>query len=270
MNPPATRRAVLGLLLTPAVPAAPCAAAEPTPLHHRLEGEGTVTVVFVSGLGEPLQTWDPVVADIARHARVLRYDRAGIGASPPAAGPRSLEGMADELHGVLQSLGLSRVVAVGHSLGGAIVQLLARRHPRDVAGLVLVDPEDGRLLTALEAALPADLWAQRERALAAAMPAMPPCVRAETQALRDSASVGDAIDTLPPVPLVVLTGTLTNPRFPGNPEEQRAKLRMHERLVALNAGAVHTLVPQSRHYIQRDAPAVVVDSVRDVVRRAAN
>ncbi|WP_296697540.1 alpha/beta fold hydrolase [Thiocapsa sp. UBA6158] len=41
-------------------------------------------MVFLSGLGGEMDNWDRVAPSIARCARVVRYDRPGIGASRPA------------------------------------------------------------------------------------------------------------------------------------------------------------------------------------------
>ncbi len=59
--------------------------------------------------------------------------RAGI---PP--GPvYGLEDCADDVAAAIRTLGVGPVIAVGYSMGGAVAQLLWRRHPRLVAGLVL-------------------------------------------------------------------------------------------------------------------------------------
>lgn len=49
----------------------------------------------------------------------------------------SIEDAADDAVRVLDHLGLSRAVVVGYSMGGAVAQVLARRHPDRAAGLVL-------------------------------------------------------------------------------------------------------------------------------------
>jgi pimeloyl-ACP methyl ester carboxylesterase len=45
-----------------------------------------------------------------------------------------------ELRDLLGMLGISRVVLVGHSLGGLYARHYANRFPDEVAGLVLLDP----------------------------------------------------------------------------------------------------------------------------------
>lgn len=49
----------------------------------------------------------------------------------------SLEGCADDAADVVRALGIDRVIVVGYSMGGAIAQLVARRHPDLTAGVVL-------------------------------------------------------------------------------------------------------------------------------------
>jgi len=68
--------------------------------------------------------------------------------------------------------------------------------------------------------------------------------------------------------VVLLTGTLKDPGFPGNPLEQDLKLELHNNLLAAIPGARHVLVPNSRHYIQEDAPNLVIDAIRQVVDEA--
>jgi pimeloyl-ACP methyl ester carboxylesterase len=232
-------------------------------------GRAAPAVVFVSGLGEDHDSWSKVQAPVAEFARTLAYDRGGLGRSDPTDRPRDVASLAAELHALLGAARLAPpYVMVGHSLGGAIVRVYAARHPGEIAGLVLVDPEDSRLTTALQARLSAAAWRDREAALAAAMPGMPAAVRAERVASeRSGAAVLDAGE-LPQVPLVLLTGTLKNPDFPGNPLEQDLKLEIQAHDLARVRGARHILVPQSRHYIQSDAPQLVVDAVREVLRAA--
>lgn len=73
--------------------------------------------------------------------RPALYDRAGLGWSDPGPRPRTAGRIADELHELLQAVGVPRpYLLVGHSLGGLVVRLHAARHPDQVAGAVLVDP----------------------------------------------------------------------------------------------------------------------------------
>ncbi len=86
----------------------------------------------------------PLVAPLAR---VIAYDRAGIGASDPVS-PLTLAVQVDDLAAVAGQSG-GRCVLAGHSWGALLAQLVAFRHPELVAGLVLVDPADEKFLAAL-------------------------------------------------------------------------------------------------------------------------
>lgn len=236
-------------------------------LHLSEAGSGAPAVVFESGLGEELATWKDVQPAVARFARTVSYDRAGIGQSEPASQPRTISAMAADLHSLLQAAKIPPpYVLVGHSLGGTIVQVFAHSYPTDVAGLVLVDPEDGRLLERLRSHMTADEWAARQKALDEAMPKMPAPVQAEMNALMESGQTSDEAP-LPDVPVILLTGTKKNPEFPGNPLEQDLKLELHNALVATIPGGKHVLAPNSRHYIQNDAPQLVIDAIHDIVTR---
>jgi pimeloyl-ACP methyl ester carboxylesterase len=223
-------------------------------------------VVFESGMGEDASTWNDVRPAIAEFAHTVAYDRPGLGQSGPTSLPRTVVQMAADLQAVLEAAKLAPpYVLVGHSLGGAVVQVFAHRYPDEVAGLVLVDPEDGRLIQLLHSRMSATEWAARQRALDEAMPNMPPQVRAELRAADDSGEDVARAVPLPVVPVVVLTGTKKNPEFPGNPLEQDLKLELHNALVANTPGAQHILVPNSRHYIQNDAPKLVIQAVRELL-----
>ena len=234
-------------------------------IHISESGTGP-TVVFESGMGEDASTWNDVRPAIAEFAHTVAYDRPGLGQSGPTSLPRTVVQMAADLQAVLEAAKLAPpYVLVGHSLGGAVVQVFAHRYPDEVAGLVLVDPEDGRLIQLLHSRMSATEWAARQRALDEAMPNMPPQVRAELRAADDSGEDVARAVPLPLVPVVVLTGTKKNPEFPGNPLEQDLKLELHNALVANTPGAQHILVPNSRHYIQNDAPKLVIQAVRELL-----
>jgi 3-oxoadipate enol-lactonase len=70
--------------------------------------------------------------------RVLSVEHRGYAGGRPLAGRRCrLEDLADDVVGVADGLAVDRFVPVGYSMGGAVAQLLWRRHPERVSGLVL-------------------------------------------------------------------------------------------------------------------------------------
>ena len=69
--------------------------------------------------------------------RVLAMDLRGHGRGLRAATPFRLADCADDAAGVLQALRTGPALVVGYSMGGPVTQLVARRHPELVAGIVL-------------------------------------------------------------------------------------------------------------------------------------
>ena len=94
-------------------------------------------LLLIHGSGASGGTWSPVVPALAEHHRVLRVDLPGHGQSPP---PPSYDvpAQADRLAGLLDALGLRRVIVVGHSSGGYMATALAEGRPDLVSSLALV------------------------------------------------------------------------------------------------------------------------------------
>jgi pimeloyl-ACP methyl ester carboxylesterase len=117
-------------------------------LHLFSQGEGPgPTVVIEQGIGSPSVVWRPIQASIAKFARVCTYDRAGFLWSDPADPGRSLENRIADLHALLKNGKVPPpYVLVGHSMGGLLIRRFARAYPELVAGVVLVDSPDERVI----------------------------------------------------------------------------------------------------------------------------
>jgi pimeloyl-ACP methyl ester carboxylesterase len=79
----------------------------------------------------------PVYAHLANSYRVIAMDLRGHGRGMRSTEPFSLEDCADDAAALLDELGTGNVIVVGYSMGGPVGLLLARRHPGQVAGLVM-------------------------------------------------------------------------------------------------------------------------------------
>jgi len=80
--------------------------------------------------------WSGAVATLAQHYRVITFDQRGHGDGPRGSRFR-LEDCADDVAALADALGIQQIVPVGYSMGGFVAQLLWRRHPELVGGLVL-------------------------------------------------------------------------------------------------------------------------------------
>lgn len=108
-------------------------------------GEGSITVVFDSGLSDWSSIWALVQPAVTTRTRACTYDRAGMGYSDVSGRPGTPPNIVDDLHQLLVSAGIQPpFVLVGHSLGGFNMKLYAATYPSQVVGMVLVDPAEER------------------------------------------------------------------------------------------------------------------------------
>lgn len=102
-------------------------------------GDGGIPVLLLHSFGGDSSHWASTLDHLRHHRRALAMDLRGHGKS---ARPRdmdySLGAFVRDVEVVVKELKLQRFVLVGHSLGAAVANAYAGKHPKQVAGLVLV------------------------------------------------------------------------------------------------------------------------------------
>ena len=110
-------------------------------IHVVCMGQGSPTVVLTAGAGGWGIVWNKVQPVVAQKTRVCAWDRAGFGLSDISPKPQTVDNTTTDLEDALKAGKIGGpYIAVGHSLGGLESLLLKDRQPRDVVGMVLVDP----------------------------------------------------------------------------------------------------------------------------------
>ena len=104
-------------------------------LAYEVTGEGP-PIVLVHGITESRRSWDPLIAPLARDHRVVAVDLRGHGESDRRPSYDVLT-MAADIHAVVEAVGATEPLVVGHSLGGAVVSVYAAAYP--VRGVLNVD-----------------------------------------------------------------------------------------------------------------------------------
>jgi 3-oxoadipate enol-lactonase len=109
-------------------------------------------LVLAHTLATSRAMWRRQVPQFARTYRVVSYDLRGHGESAAPDYPYSLEMLAEDVVGILGSLGVERPAAfLGISIGGMVGQALALRHPERLRALILANtvsrtPPEGQAL----------------------------------------------------------------------------------------------------------------------------
>jgi 3-oxoadipate enol-lactonase len=108
--------------------------------NYVLSGKKDGPVVMMShSLGSSVVMWEPQMAALEPHFRVLRYDTRGHGGTEVTPGGYTLELLAKDAVGLIDALGIKDVHWVGLSMGGMIGQCLGLNHADRVRSLVLCD-----------------------------------------------------------------------------------------------------------------------------------
>lgn len=114
--------------------------AERTPAgtSYLATGEGH-PVVLIHGVGLNKEMWGGQVVGLMPHYRVIAYDMLGHGASPRPAADTGLLGYAEQLHELLEHLGLPQASVIGFSMGGLVARAFALHFPQQLSGLVVLN-----------------------------------------------------------------------------------------------------------------------------------
>jgi pimeloyl-ACP methyl ester carboxylesterase len=230
------------------------------------KGDGGPTVILDSGLGvDSASTWAAVRPKVAQFARVCIYDRAGMASSEPGPKPRTIAHMTAELHELLAAARLEPpYVLVGASLGGMNAQLFAATHPKETAGVVLVDSLHPDLDRRIEPLLGRRGARLRREQLAD---------NGEGVTFADLLASDDELRAVrtdfPPVPLIVLEhGISFDPGGEPVPRIERLWGELQRDNAALSPKGRVVVAAKSHHRIAEDEPDVVAGAIREVVGQA--
>ena len=238
-------------------------------LYLSCVGSGRPIVVLEAGFPGTSDVWRDVLPALGRTSRTCAYDRAGLGNSPPTAGVRDAGDEIDDLQRLLHAARLpAPYVLVGHSYGGMLVRLFAHRHPRETAGVVLVDAR-GNHATRRQLAI----WPT------AVAPAVRRAVFAPVQHdvnLAVSETLASRVRSLGDTPLAVVTAGRHDGEWgrvvPAHVSRALDRLwaTMQDEFAALSSDHVHVVALRSDHFIERrdGQPEVVIRAVQAVVRAA--
>jgi pimeloyl-ACP methyl ester carboxylesterase len=263
-------------------------------LHLLDMGAGSPVLVIVPAVGGNVLDWLAFSREMARDMRVCVYDRAGYGWSDsPPRGPRTFDGMADELRKGLAAAGIGPpYLLAGHSLGGIIARRFAARYPGDVTGMLLIDSsheDQARRLQdtgwrlpearAIALRLRVRILGLRRLAVAAGLSRLraeiardvPPEFAAAARAVNLTARhrrtavqelslmtrlYGSPLQ-LGALPLTVLTAAGRDASW----------MQMQAELAELSTASTHIVAARGGHYLQRDEPELVASAIRDLMAR---
>jgi pimeloyl-ACP methyl ester carboxylesterase len=223
-------------------------------LRTRVEGDGSPAVVLEIGLGGPLDEWELVQPEVARFTKVFAYDRIG---AVELKSKLTGQDVARELHAALHKSGVDPpYVLVGQSMGGMYNRVFASLYPKEVAGMVLLDPTQEEFLDWMKIHHP-DKTLSKEIVKQWATGA------GFWDTLRELKTAG----ALPNVPVTVVTAT----KFVNDPvwiEALPVWTASHAKWVKALPLGRHVLASDSGHGVQVEKPVLVIELIRDTVDRA--
>ena len=219
------------------------------------------TIILEAGSGDSSEVWGAVQKQVEQFAHVCSYDRLGFGKSEKLAVAHTADEIVDDLHRLFQ---VARVpppyVMVGHSIGGIYVRKYAARYPAEVTGLVLLDSAHEEQFARVSRISPE--WAQR----------IHDRFPAEEQRSGGFLPANESLAWHFDKPLVVIEHGQIPPSAASDPMAKQSEVVFHllqKDLADRSKYGQLREAKKSGHYIQRDEPELVIQSIKDVIRESA-
>jgi pimeloyl-ACP methyl ester carboxylesterase len=228
-------------------------------LYVRCTGKGSPTVVMEAGDQDTSDSYLFAGADVSRVTRACVYDRANLGQSDPAPGPRGLKELVDDLERLLDAARIGPpYVLVGTSGGGYISAGYATRHPDRVAGMAFIE-------------VPAPFRNPPAQVVRDTDPSNPDNVekrdylQVEKDAWAARKRIGD-------IPVTVVSNEYSEGEIAGAPTASerrgmRRNVKDQKGWLVLSPQAKQVVV-HTGHTVEEEDPELVIDVILDVVHAA--
>ncbi len=118
-----------------------------TQVAYHVVGDGPADIVYVNGAWSHLEVqWElPAFRRfcelLGEFARVIVFDKRGMGMSDRVPGATSLDFRMDDIRAVMDAAGSESAALIGASEGGPLSMLFAAAHPERTTGLILMGAE---------------------------------------------------------------------------------------------------------------------------------
>ncbi len=114
-------------------------AADGVNIVYDVRGQGDIALVFIHGWCCDRTHWRDQADAFAKDYRVVTIDLPGHGESGTNREKWRIPGLAEDVEAVVNALKLKRLILIGHSMGGPVSLMVAKRMPDRVQGVVGVD-----------------------------------------------------------------------------------------------------------------------------------
>ena len=114
----------------------PIATLQDVGLYYEVHGRGD-PLVMITGYADHAGQWFGQLPGLARHFRAIAFDNRGAGRSDKPDVPYTMEMLAGDVAGLLDTLSIDSAHIYGVSMGGMVAQEFALRYPKSTLGLVL-------------------------------------------------------------------------------------------------------------------------------------
>lgn len=228
-------------------------------------GAGDINIIIESGVGMGVNYWKPLLAKLKmlKH-RVIIYSRAGNGRSTPTMDV-SISESNKRLHALLKLLNIDRnIILVGHSYRGIHVREYAISYPKQVIGLVLLDPSHEQFSKKLIQLNKA--WAVRDNKRLNSLLALSQEWQVlqkiyQNEQLKDKGSIAK-------IPTVIVTSSKLGESdwWIGHSEQGKKIWReLYSSLIRHNPNSIHIVSNSTGHNIPIDSPNLVNIAIEQTV-----
>lgn len=226
-------------------------------LYIRCTGHGSPTLLLEAGDEDDSSSYLFAESTLSEVTRTCVYDRANLGSSDPATGPRRLKDFVGDLESLLEAADVPEpYVLVGTSGGGFLAAGYAEEHPKDIAGMVFIDT--GQPLENPPAQIVEfTTWDHPENI-------------EQRDYLQIENAAWDARKRIGDIPVTIVTveyskDEIAESPFPVEQAAMRRNVQRQRGWLVLSPRAEQVVVHTS-HAVEEDDPQLVIDVIRDLAK----
>lgn len=107
-------------------------------LYYEVHGSGT-PLVLIAGYTCDHTFWTGMLHDLSERYQVVIFDNRAVGQTKDDGAAFTIEQLAEDTIQLIKKLGLRRPHVFGHSMGGGVAQIIAKKYPQHVDKLIIAN-----------------------------------------------------------------------------------------------------------------------------------